>query len=64
LDTASRPLGTVTAMVKEALSIGWSLAGNQVAATSGWPMITTPSSVWKTPASPRLGSTMTCGIPS
>ena len=35
LDTASSPDGAVISIVNEALSIGWSLAGNHVAATSG-----------------------------
>ena len=36
-EMASRPSGTVMAIVYDALSIGWSLTGNQVSATCGWP---------------------------
>ena len=51
LATTSRPAGAVTTKVYDALSIGWSLTGNQLAATSGWPATIAPSSVWMNPAS-------------
>jgi hypothetical protein len=49
--TTSRAAGAVTTKVQDALSIGWSLTGNQVAATSGWPATMAPLSVWMNPAS-------------
>src|SRR4051794_18095514 len=64
LDSASRPFGTVSAIEYDALSIGWSLDGNQAWATSGSPRTMTPSAVVKAPPSPRSGSRMTLGTPS
>jgi hypothetical protein len=63
-DKDSRPCGAVIRVVKDALSSGWSLTGNQVEATSGCPTMTMPSSVAKTPDEPRFGSAMTWGTPS
>ena len=51
LATASRPRGTVIRNENAALSSGWSLAGNQVEAPSGWPATSAPSSVWMKPES-------------
>ena len=50
---ASSPSGTVAETLTEAASRGWSLEGNQVAATSGWPATIAPSSVWMKPEVPR-----------
>jgi hypothetical protein len=49
LEIASRPAGTVTTKVKAALSVGWSLRGNQLADPSGSLTTTAPSSVWIQP---------------
>jgi hypothetical protein len=49
LDTATRPAGAVTVTATDAASRGWSSAGNQVAALSGWPETTAPSSVCTNP---------------
>jgi hypothetical protein len=43
------PAGTVTTKVKAALSVGWSLRGNQLAEPSGSLTTTAPSSVWIQP---------------
>ena len=48
LEIASSPAGTVTTKVK-ALSVGWSLRGNQLAEPSGSLTTTAPSSVWIQP---------------
>ena len=45
LATTPRPCGTVTWKSYAALSLGWSLTGNQPAATSGCPATVAPSSV-------------------
>ena len=57
LATASSPAGTVTLKVKEALSVGWSFAGNHVAATCGSPAMIIPSSVANTPLTPNASTT-------
>jgi hypothetical protein len=45
------------------LSIGWSLTGNQLAATSGWPAMIAPSSVWMNPASMvKPGPSTSCWV--
>jgi len=49
LEIASSPAGTVTTKVKDALSVGWSLRGNQLAEPSGSLTTTAPSSVWIQP---------------
>jgi len=59
LEIASSPAGTVTTNVKLALSVGWSLSGNQLAATSGSPATTAPSSVCMNPASMLKSGPMT-----
>ncbi len=56
LATTSSPSGTVTAKLKPARSRGWSLTGNQVAATWGWPATSTPSSVRMNPPHPSAWS--------
>ena len=56
LPMTSRPVGAAIRSVKVALSEGWSLAGNQVAATRGWPTTTAPSGDSKTPAGPNASS--------
>ena len=50
--------------VYEALSLGWSLTGNQVDATCGSPTTTEPSSVLNQPFEPSTGSSIVVGIPS
>ena len=52
LAIASSPVGTVMWNVNDALSRGWSLAGNQVAATCGSPLTIAPSSVGMKPDRP------------
>ena len=64
LATAWVPFGTVMWNRYEALSLGWSLTGNQLAATCGSPTTTAPSSVWNQPFAPSAGSWISCGIPS
>ena len=49
LAIATSPAGTVTTKVNAALSVGWSLTGNQLAEPSGSPATTAPSSVWIQP---------------
>ncbi len=61
-EIASVPAGTEIAIVNEALSRGWSLAGNHVAATCGSPIAMAPSSVWMNPESPK--SSRVNGTPS
>ena len=51
------------AVVYVALSRGWSLTGNHVAATCGCPATTAPSGVWNQPAWPRAGSSSRTGTP-
>jgi hypothetical protein len=46
-----------------ALSIGWSLTGNQVLADSGWPSAIAPSSVCRKPPSPKSGLWIDPGLP-
>ena len=50
-DRPASPAGTVISNVYAALSVGWSLTGNQVAATCGSPTTSAPSSVWMKPDS-------------
>ena len=52
LATASSPAGTVMSNRYEAASLGWSLTGYHVAATSGCPTTRAPSSVWTNPEMP------------
>jgi hypothetical protein len=47
--TTSYPSGTVTSKAKEAGSSGWSFAGNQNVAASGWPTTSAPSVVVTNP---------------
>jgi hypothetical protein len=49
LESTSSPAGTVTTKVKVALSVGWSLSGNQLAEPSGSLTTSAPSSVWIQP---------------
>lgn len=63
LATASNPSGTVIRNVYEALSLGWSLTGNHVAATAGSPATRAQSSVWMNPEMPSW-STIVSGTPS
>ncbi len=55
--TTSRPFGTVTRKVYDALSVGWSFTGNQLAATCGWPAMSNPSSVAMKPAPSSIRGT-------
>jgi hypothetical protein len=68
LEIASSPAGTVTTNVKLALSVGWSLSGNQLADPSGSLTTTAPSSVWMNPygsgSSGTDRSTWVLGTPS
>src|SRR4029453_9950758 len=52
---ASRPFGTEAVTLTGAASRGWSLAGNQVAAASGWPATIAPSSGGVKPGRPGGG---------
>jgi hypothetical protein len=63
LEIASSPFGTVAETLTDAASRGWSLEGNQVAATSGSPATIAPSSVCMKPEVPR-SSWMVSGTPS
>ena len=63
MERASSPSGTVADTLTEAASRGWSLEGNQVAATSGCPATIAPSSVCMKPEVPR-SSAMVSGTPS
>jgi hypothetical protein len=63
LEIASSPAGTVTTKVKAALSVGWSLRGNQLADPSGSLTTTAPSSVWINPASRvKSGPKLICWV--
>jgi hypothetical protein len=62
-ETPSTPAGTVIDTDTLAASDGWSFDGNQVAATSGCPTASAPSSVWKKPDAPS-SSCRVCGTPS
>ena len=64
LAIASRPAGTAMWYVNEALSRGWSLAGNQVAATCGSPWTIAPSSVGRNPRKPKPSWKIGSGTPS
>jgi hypothetical protein len=61
LAMTSSPAGAVASKVNDALSLGWSFAGNQVAATSGWPTTMAPSSVAMKPDTPMTESPMGSG---
>ncbi len=64
LATASTPSGVVISKLKVALSLGWSLAGNQVLAPSGSEAAKLPSSgVPIHPTSPK-GPSRGSGVPS
>ena len=63
LAIASTPWGTVTWKRYDALSSGWSLTGNHVAAACGCPATTAPSFVWKKPDGPFRGSAIVFGAP-
>lgn len=63
LAIAVSPLGTVTSKSKVALSLGWSLLGNQVCAPLGWHATKTPSEVRIQPYLPSTGSFTALGVP-
>src|SRR3954452_490165 len=56
------PAGAVMWKVNDALSRGWSLAGNQLEAPWGSPATIAPSSVWMNPEAPKSSSV--AGMPS
>jgi len=60
---AVSPAGTVISKSKVALSLGWSLLGNQVCAPLGWQATNTPSEVRIQPYLPRIGSATGFGVP-
>lgn len=63
MDTAVSPLGTVTAMSYDALSLGWLLPGNQAIEPVGSPSATEPSAVLSQPSFDPSGSVMVFGEP-
>src|SRR4051812_10372347 len=58
-----RPCGAVISKSNVALSLGWSLLGNQVCAPLGWHATNTPSDVRIQPYLPSTGSATGCGVP-
>jgi len=58
-----RPSGAVISKSKVALSLGWSLLGNQVCAPLGWQATKIPSGVRIQPYRPRIGSCTGRGVP-
>src|SRR5688572_18481344 len=63
LESALRFSGAAIPIVYVALSRGWSLTGNQDAATNGSPMATAPLSVCRNPVSPSPSSRVAAGTP-
>ena len=63
LAIASVPRGTVIEMSKLALSVGWSLLGNQVGEPCGSPTTKAPSLVRTQPSIDPSSSVISCGLP-
>ena len=63
LPTTSMSVGTVMASVKEALSLGWLLLGNQPMLPIGSPTTKAPSTVGRKPSDDPSGSMISGGVP-
>lgn len=63
LETAVRPRGTVAVRLYVALSLGWSLPGNQAIDPTGSPSATDPSAVLSQPSFDPSGSVRVSGEP-